>query len=343
MALRFIDGFDHYAIPSQIPLKYTSYNDSGSSIGITTMTGRRAGSTALFFRTSSDFIGMTFDPQSTWIIGFALYMVSTETTELLRFTDETGTIQGALSIGNDGTIRVYRNSVTSGTLLATSTNALPILTWNYIEVKLTIADSGGNWEVRVNESTWLNFTGDTKQSTTLSTATRIQIWGRGSDNGIDDLYICDGTGSANNTFSAMCGSIPCAPSARAITANSANKAAPATGTTSTTRRWIAIPPTTTATRWGSGTRWTAATFRRSRAAFSACRSTWRHARTMRADAPSVRSRACPARITKATPRMSAPIIAIIVRSSRRIPTRPPPGRKARSTPPSSATRCRHNP
>lgn len=200
MALRFIDGFDHYAIPSQIPLKYTSYNDSGSSIGITTMTGRRAGSTALFFRTSSDFIGMTFDPQSTWIIGFALYMVSTETTELLRFTDETGTIQGALSIGNDGTIRVYRNSVTSGTLLATSTNALPILTWNYIEVKLTIADSGGNWEVRVNESTWLNFTGDTKQSATLSTATRIQIWGRGSDNGIDDLYICDGTGSANNSF-----------------------------------------------------------------------------------------------------------------------------------------------
>ncbi|MER2623700.1 MAG: hypothetical protein ABTS22_07140, partial [Accumulibacter sp.] len=171
-----------------------------SSIGITTMTGRRAGSTALLFRTSSDFIGMTFDPQSTWIVGFALYMVSTETTELLRFTDETGTIQGALSIGNDGTIRVYRNSVSSGTLLATSVNALPILTWNYIEVKLTIADSGGNWEVRVNESTWLNFTGDTKQSTTLSTATRIQIWGRGSDNGIDDLYICDGTGSANNSF-----------------------------------------------------------------------------------------------------------------------------------------------
>jgi hypothetical protein len=200
MALRFIDGFDHYSIPSQIPLKYTSYNDSGGSTGITTMTGRRSGSTALLFRTSSDFIGLTFDPQSTWIVGFGLYMLSTETTELLRFTDEAGTIQGALSIGNDGTIRVYRNSVTSGTLLATSSNALPILTWNYIEVKYTIADSGGNWEVRVNESAWINFTGDTKQSTTLSTAVRIQIWGRGSDNAIDDLYVCDSTGSNNNTF-----------------------------------------------------------------------------------------------------------------------------------------------
>lgn len=200
MALRFIDGFEHYSIPSQIPLKYTSYNDSGGSSGITTMTGRRSGSTALLFRTSADFIGLTFDPQSTWYMGFGLYMLSTETAELLRFSDEAGTIQGAVSIGNDGTIRVYRGSVSSGTLLATSSNALPILTWNFIEVKYTIADSGGNWEVRINESTWINFTGDTKQSTSLSTAVRLQVWGRSSDNAIDDLYVCDSVGSINNTF-----------------------------------------------------------------------------------------------------------------------------------------------
>lgn len=200
MALRFIDGFDHYSIPSQIPLKYTSYNDSGGSSGITTMTGRRSGSTALLFRISSDFVGLTFDPQSTWIIGFGLYMLSTETAELLRFTDSDGTIQAAVSIGNDGTIRVHRGSYSSGTLLATSSNSLPILTWNYIEVKLTIADSGGNFEVRVNESTWINFTGDTKQSSTLATAVRLQVWGRSSDNAIDDLYVCDSTGSINNSF-----------------------------------------------------------------------------------------------------------------------------------------------
>ena len=200
MALRFIDGFDHYSIPSQIPLKYTSYNDSGGSSGITTMTGRRSGSTALLFRISSDFVGLTFDPQSTWIIGFGLYMLSSETAELMRFTDSDGTIQAAVSIGNDGTIRVHRGSYSSGTLLATSSNSLPILTWNFIEVKLTIADSGGNFEVRVNESTWINFSGDTKQSSTLATAVRLQVWGRSSDNAIDDLYVCDSTGSINNSF-----------------------------------------------------------------------------------------------------------------------------------------------
>lgn len=163
------------------------------------MTGRRSGSTALLFRSGGDFVGMTFDAQSTWVVGFGLYLLGTETNELMRFVDGDGTIQAAVSIGNDGTIRVYRGSYSSGTLLATSSNSLPILTWNFIEVKLSIADSGGTFEVRVNESTWINFTGDTKQ-TTQTTAVRIQIFGRGSDNAIDDLYICDGTGSANNNF-----------------------------------------------------------------------------------------------------------------------------------------------
>jgi hypothetical protein len=34
----------------------------------------------------------------------------------------------------------------------------------------------------------------------LATVARIQVWGRGSDNAIDDLYVCDSTGSTNNTF-----------------------------------------------------------------------------------------------------------------------------------------------
>lgn len=72
--------------------------------------------------------------------------------------------------------------------------------WNFIEVKLTIADSGGSFEVRINESVWVTFTGDTKQSSTLATANRIILYSRSSDCGIDDLYICDGTGSVNNTY-----------------------------------------------------------------------------------------------------------------------------------------------
>ncbi len=199
MTLRFVDGFDHYAIPSQVPLKYATHTiTTTGSNSMTTMAGRRSGSTALFFR-AADYISQTFDPQQTWIVGFGLYLLSNESAELIRFNDEAGTIQASVGINADGTIRVTRASFSSGTTLATSANAMPVLSWNYIEVKLTIADSGGIFQVRVNESMWIDFTGDTKQST-FESANRILIYGRGTDCAIDDLYICDGSGSLNNDF-----------------------------------------------------------------------------------------------------------------------------------------------
>lgn len=199
MTLRFVDGFDHYAIPSQLPLKYGTHSITmtGSSAMIT-MAGRRSSSTALLFRTS-DYISQTFEAQQTWIVGFGLYLLANETAELIRFSDEAGVVQATVGIGVDGAIRVNRGSFSTGTTLAVSTNAFPALTWNFIEVKLTIADSGGVFQVRVNESMWIDFTGDTKQ-TTLEGATRITLYGRGTDCAIDDLYICDGSGSLNNDF-----------------------------------------------------------------------------------------------------------------------------------------------
>ena len=197
MALRFMDGFEHYSIPSQLPMKWTSYNSSG----INTMTGRRAGTTALRLNYTADTVSLTLDPQSTWIMGFAFYMFGNETTDLIRFYDPTDGIQLSINVGIDGTIRLYRSS---STLLAQSTNALSMGTWNYIEIKFTIADSGGLFEVRVNESVWVTFTGDTKQSTSLSTVSRFVLYGRTSDCGYDDFYICDATGTANNDYLGDC-------------------------------------------------------------------------------------------------------------------------------------------
>jgi hypothetical protein len=99
-------------------------------------------------------------------------------------------------------LRRRGSSISTGgtTLLASSTNALATGSWNFVEVKLTIADSGGVFEVRVNESVWVTFTGDTKQSSSQTTANRILFSSRSTDCGFDDLYICDGTGSVNNTY-----------------------------------------------------------------------------------------------------------------------------------------------
>lgn len=196
MALRFIDGFDHYAVPAQMPLKYTSV----SNTQITSMTGRRAGSTAVKMYNGGDKFSLTLDDQPTWIVGFAFYADSNSanSSKTVQLVDSASSVQLTLNILN-GIIQLYRGD--NGTLLASSAQTLQAGLWNYIEIKATIADSGGVFEVRVNEQVWATYTGDTKYSSTLAHARTIRFctasW---VYTGIHDLYICDGTGSVNNAY-----------------------------------------------------------------------------------------------------------------------------------------------
>lgn len=113
MALRFVDGFDHY-VPSQVPLKYSTHTiTTTGSNSMTTMTGR----TPAMPRCSS--CGRLYQSdlrsQQTWIIGFGLYLLSNETAELIRFNDEASTTQVSIGVNTDGTIRANRASFSSGT------------------------------------------------------------------------------------------------------------------------------------------------------------------------------------------------------------------------------------
>ena len=196
MALRFIDGFDHYTIPDDLSQKWNSYNLTSTSFPFGPTTGRRADSTALRIRNDTDWVSITLDNQSTWYVGFAMYLFGNETSALMRFYDSDVSAQAYVNITSSGIIQLYRGT----TLIASSSNSIPNGSWNYIEVRLTIANSGGVFEVRVNEQVWVTYTGDTQQSSSLSTANRISIYGRDVHIAYDDLYVCDGTGSANNTY-----------------------------------------------------------------------------------------------------------------------------------------------
>ena len=194
MALRFIDGFEHYTVPAQLALKYSSVNN----LSMASMTGRRTGSVAVRFNSPSDSLRQTLDDQATWITGFALYADShsSSTAKILQLIDSSGAVQLTLGLVN-GAIQLYRGD--ASTLLATSAQALQAGVWNYVEVKATIADTGGLFEARVNEQVWVSFTGDTKQSTTLATARVLRFSSVPYVNtGMHDLYICDGTGTVNN-------------------------------------------------------------------------------------------------------------------------------------------------
>lgn len=196
MTLRFVDSFDHYAT-ADLGLKYSS---TGGSPAISAGNGRR--STACL-RISSTAYSVTrvLDSQSTWIVGFSFRMAALPSgdTSFLLFQDA-GSAQLEVVARADGTLRASR----SGTVLGTSSSSLAAATTYYIETKVVIHNSTGTFEIRVNGSStgWIALSGQDTQNTANATANTIVIEGAtsGGNTDYDDLYICDGAGSANNNF-----------------------------------------------------------------------------------------------------------------------------------------------
>lgn len=197
MTLRFFDSFDHYAT-ADITQKWTSTTASPT---ISAGNGRRS-TQAVSFPGNSASISKVIDAQSTWIVGFSFRtsLLPSSIGAIITFLDG-GTNQVDVRVLTDGTIRATRN----GTTLATSSNALATNTTYFMEVKVVINDTTGSIEVRVNGSSsgWINITGQDTKNTANATANSISLSGL-SATGItlymDDVYICDGSGSTNNDF-----------------------------------------------------------------------------------------------------------------------------------------------
>lgn len=194
MTLRFIDSFDHYA-SADIPQKYSDSN----AVSISPGNGRR-GTGSLRISSSGGHITRVQAAHATWVVGFAFKASSLpgSYTAFLQLQDS-ATVHVDIRIGADGTLRATRN----GTTLATSTNSLSAGSFYYVETKITIDDTVGAIEVRVNGSStnWINITGQDTRNGAAATANLIRISGIGAPTvDIDDLYICDGAGSTNNNF-----------------------------------------------------------------------------------------------------------------------------------------------
>lgn len=87
-----------------------------------------------------------------------------------------------------------------GAVIASSANSVYTFnTWCYLEIKCTIADSGGRLTVRMNGSQIIDFTGDTRNGGTAAQVDYMNVrFGNavGPLNFIDDWYWLDSTGSA---------------------------------------------------------------------------------------------------------------------------------------------------
>jgi len=94
----------------------------------------------------------------------------------------------------------------SGTVIATTAAGVLDGNWRYVEVYALIHATTGRVTVRVDGVTVLDFTGNTRNGGTSTNIDAIRFRSGmyfASNNckiSLDDLYVCDATGTTNNTF-----------------------------------------------------------------------------------------------------------------------------------------------
>lgn len=199
MALLFMDGFD----AGDLAVKWNFLQGNA-----TTSTTTRFG-TGQSLSISNYFWGAykTIPATSDLYVGFALYTASGgwagnyET--YISFNTNAGTAsQVRLKLVAPTTLAIVRRD---GTTLATSAaEVIQLNAWQYVEIYVKIADSGGRATVKVDGVEVIDYTGDTKHNGTLDDIDLVcfgEIY-PGANYGprvttlIDDVYICDNTGPA---------------------------------------------------------------------------------------------------------------------------------------------------
>ncbi len=200
MALVFMDGFDHYGI-NDFLRKWSGY--TGTTMSMSTTLGRRGG--GCLVGPSAAYKNLDAE-QSTLIAGFAMRCSAFSSnfdfalmyfgSGLTRYVSVFITPAGELMVTNDlgSTIGRTRPNVISPSIYA------------YVEIK-AVASLTGAVEIRVNGKTELTLTNvRTAPSNFVSIGFGFSAVGVLSDSflRIDDLYLVNTSGTANNDFLGDC-------------------------------------------------------------------------------------------------------------------------------------------
>jgi hypothetical protein len=189
MALLFMDGFD----VADASVKWAG--SSGSDASTRFSSGR-----AVNINGSSIKRIIPAAPQI--FSGFAIKLAGYDSGNgsYVSFWGDNGATQH-ITVHNTVNGTQVRLGGSNGTILASYGVALTLSTWYYFEISLTIADAGGTCLVKINGTTVVNFTGDTKNGGTNTTVDAISLGNTGYGGSFDDLYVCDASGAAPyNTF-----------------------------------------------------------------------------------------------------------------------------------------------
>jgi len=159
MTLLFMDGFEHYAtadLSGKWDFRGGTFEELGSSYGRFGTNGIRLYAAGAYLRK------LISGSKSTIYFGGAFYKASTGATSettgsgMFRVYDESQVLQVIVRLDPSYGFSVYRGD---GTLLGSSSPGLVgDRQWHYLEVKVTISDTVGVVEVKLDESQIINLT-----------------------------------------------------------------------------------------------------------------------------------------------------------------------------------------
>lgn len=203
MALRFIDSFQHYTTATILD-KWSALSNSPTVVG--TGSGRWGGQSMQ--QGDIDWLVKTIDSQATWIMGVAYIQVAAPQGSFQPIMElrDNGTIHTQLMVRSDGRLETARNGSSLGGI---STTSVGTGAWFYIEQLVTIHDTAGVFQVRINGSLEINQSSIDTRNGANSSANQVGIRGTlgGSNHNwkANDFYACDTSGSApTNTFLGDC-------------------------------------------------------------------------------------------------------------------------------------------
>lgn len=159
--------------------------------------GRVAGHSLEFTAGWPDIRTGSLTTNATMVVGFGYYFTALQNAKIIGLYD--GTQQGMnVRLTSAGELAVYRDATS---LATTSGLGLAINTWYYIEFKVVCDDSTGSYELRVDVTSRLSASGIDTKAGSHTYHDRFQMVGLSSGAcRLDDIYILDGSGSANNDF-----------------------------------------------------------------------------------------------------------------------------------------------
>lgn len=199
MALLFMEGFEvDGGNANALSRKYDEATNATN-----TDTGRLHG-TALQLSSNTRLRTRTLgSPTGTVVIGFG-YKDGTvgASAEDLKISILSGVEEQLRLQFVSVTTTTFRIDIYRGATLVASSSNFSTLNWHYFEFKATIDPTSGTYELRRNESADISDTGVNTANTGSANWDTIDILNDGLDAGVrlDDIYVLDGTGSANNDF-----------------------------------------------------------------------------------------------------------------------------------------------